>query len=73
MRKNKISEMGRWWWITHLIATLAVLSSAETSVGIFNARLQQVTTSSTLKWKMVTVDPVIAAETENGKFSFSVL
>lgn len=43
--KNRTS-----WWALLLTATLAVGTFADAGVGLYNARLQQVVTSSTLKW-----------------------
>lgn len=64
MRKIRSSESG--WWVILLTSTLVVSVVADGGVGLFNARLQQVTTSSTLKWTTITTDPVIGAESDNG-------
>lgn len=65
MRKNRSTECIL--EVVLLIAALTVTTLAENSVGIYNARLQQVTTSSTLKWTSLTTDPVVAYTHENGK------
>lgn len=48
MKKNRNCERG--WWVLLLTATLAGPAIAEAGVGLYNARLKQVVTSSTLKW-----------------------
>ncbi|XP_026488386.1 protein unzipped [Vanessa tameamea] len=48
MKKTK--NCGSGWWVVLLTATLAVGALADAGVGLFNARLKQVITSSTLKW-----------------------
>ncbi|VVD00887.1 unnamed protein product [Leptidea sinapis] len=42
------------WWVVLLTATLAVSVTGDAGVGLFNAKLKQIVTSSTLKWDQYT-------------------
>lgn len=68
MKKNRNCQSG--WWVVLLTATLAVPAAAEAGVGLYDAKLKQVVTSSTLKWtnlkKEAMSNYVIGAESEQG-------
>lgn len=68
MKKNTKCTSG--WWVVLFTATLAVGGLADSSVGLYNAKLKQVVTSSTLKWanlKKESMDNyVIGADSEAG-------
>lgn len=72
MKKNRNCQSG--WWVVLLTATLAVQSAAEAGVGLYNAKLKQVTTSSTLKWtnlkKEFMSNYVVGAESDQGNFEY---
>lgn len=69
MKKTKSCTSG--WWVVLLTATLAVGALADAGVGLFNARLKQVITSSTLKWSNLKKESmgyyVTGADSEQGK------
>lgn len=71
MKKNRNCQSG--WWVVLLTATLAVTAAAEAGVGLYNAKLKQVVTSSTLKWtnlkKESMANYVVGAESEQGMSS----
>lgn len=66
--KNRSRQSG--WWI--LLVTMALIAPAasEAGVNLFNSRLKQITTSSTLKWKNFRKEfmnnYVVGAESEEG-------
>lgn len=68
MKKNRNCQSG--WWVVLLTATLAVHAAAEAGVGLYNSKLKQVITSSTLKWtnlkKEAMSNYVVGAESELG-------
>lgn len=68
MKKSKHCTSG--WWVVLLTATLAVGAIADAGVGLFNARLKQIVTSSTLKWsnlkKEAMENYVVGAESQQG-------
>lgn len=68
MKKIRNCESG--WWVVLLTVTLAVSALAETGVGLYNAKLKQVITSSTLKWTNLKKESmnnyVIGADSEQG-------
>lgn len=70
MKKNTKCTSG--WWVVLLTATLAVGGLADSSVGLYNAKLKQVVTSSTLKWANLKKESmenyVIGADSEEGKY-----
>lgn len=70
MKKNRNCQSG--WWVVLLTATLAVPAMAEASVGLFNSKLKQVTTSSTLKWATPRTEAmtnyVVGSESEQGTY-----
>lgn len=69
MKKNIKCTSG--WWVVLLTATLAVGGLADSGVGLYNAKLKQVVTSSTLKWanlKKESMDSyIIGAHSEEGE------
>lgn len=68
MKKNRSCQSG--WWVVLLTATLAVQVTAEAGAGLYNSKLKQVTTSSTLKWTNLKKESmsnyVVGAESEQG-------
>lgn len=68
MKKNRNYQSG--WWVVLLTATLAVPAMTEAGVGLYNSKLKQVTTSSTLKWanprKEAMANYVVGSESEQG-------
>lgn len=68
MTKYRSCQSG--WWVVLLTATLALPAMAESGVGLYNAKLKQTVTSSTLKWSNPKKDAmqnfVPGAESEQG-------
>lgn len=68
MKKNRNCQSG--WWVVLLTATLAAQVASEAGVGLYNSKLKQVTTSSTLKWTNLKKESmsnyVVGADSEQG-------
>lgn len=74
MKKNRNCQSG--WWVVLLTATLAVQVSAEAGVGLYNSKLKQVTTSSTLRWTSLKKESmsnyVVGAESDQGNMIHNI-
>lgn len=68
MKKNR--SLQSVWWVVLLTAILAVPVISEAGVGLFDAKLKQVVTSSTLIWTNIKKEAmdnyVIGAESDKG-------